>query len=539
MRALLCIALLLAAACTQSSQGSSQQAPASQNQPRRGGILRVATLGSLPTVLHPYPQPQHNTTPLGDESTLMFSGLIDLDYNTLDYIADPRTSLATALPTISDDGRTFTFTIRGDAKWSDGQPITSADFLFAWQNASNPDNDFVGLDTLERIQSYTAPDSRTIQVTLDQQYARFVAIGTAAGIGPVPMHIWQGKPWYDAQGNPEITKPTVVSGPYMPTELTADHHTYQRNPNWWGKQPNLDQVVFVSATPTTVLELLKTRQVEWAENFPPSQLDDAQSASNANVVRWVGAVGSYRELDFNLQRPQLADKRVREALVRAINRQDLVQFENNLAVPQPGLFPSGNTKWLNMSVESYDYDIYRSRQLLQDAGYHLDSGVLRDPSGNQLTLDIIWPTTSEPRGKEATYIQQQWKQLGINVSVTGLEFAAYVDKFQRQRDFDVGMGSSLAGSPDPDEIKSEIKTGGLQNASGYSNPRVDMLLDQGAIEQDDAKRKAIYDETQKLVTDDLPFFNTITLENVTAFDKKVGGVSPSKGGDILTENNMQ
>jgi peptide/nickel transport system substrate-binding protein len=527
-------------ACSGPGAGQTGGNQGAGGEQRNGGTLRIATLGSLPTILHPYPQAEHYSDQLVNEGAVMGAGLINLDDNTLEFGADQNYVMATGLPTISADGRTFTFTLRSDIKWSDGKPITSADFLYAWQNASKEENNWVGFDDVDHFESFATPDARTIVVTLKDRFARFVAMSYAAGIGPVPRQVWEGKPWYDPQANPEITKPTVVNGPWMPKDFSTEHHTYQRNPNWWGKQPNIDQIDFVSASPDTTLELLRTGQVEWAMNFPPSQFQTAKSLANANVFNWTSASGLYRVLLFNLQRPQLRDKRVREALSRAINRADFVQFEENLAQPQLGLLPASNTKWLNENVEHYDFDVNRAKQLLQDAGYRLDgNGALRDGSGTQLNLEIIYPTTSQPRQRGATYIQQQWKQLGVDVSVTGLEANAFFAKYGRQKDFDVAMGSYGGGTPDPIVLESQVKTDGQQNSDGYSNPRVDQLLLQGIVEQDDTRRKAIYDELQKIVTDDLPFFNLITVQSITAIDKKVAGASPSKGDNMLTANNMQ
>ncbi len=534
---LVVLVTMLATACSAGSTGPSGGQGGSSETPRRGGTLYVSTLGGAPKVLHPYPEPQNLTTPLSDAGALMWAGLIDIDYNTLDWVADPTRSMATELPRVSADARTYTFVLRDDIKWSDNRPITVDDFLFAFENASKPENNYVGLDDLERIQTFRALDSRTLEVTLKEPLARFLALSTVS-IGPVPKHVWEGKPWLDPVGNPEILKPTVVNGAYLPKEIGAERHSYTRNPNYWGKQPNIDEVVFVAATPTTTLELLKTQQVQWAQNFPPSQYAEAKRLRGINVVEWSGATGSYRLIEFNLRRPFLSDKRVREALVRAINRADVIQFEDDLAVPQYGFYTQGNTKWVNNNLERYDYNPERSRQLLQEAGYRLDGNVLRDASGQQVRLDISWPTTSQPRGKMATYVQQQWRQLGIEASVTGLEFNAFVDKYQRNKDFDVVMGSFTAGL-DPDGVKTQIKTDGTQNATGYSNPRVDQLLEQGAVEQDEGRRKQIYDEIQRIVTDDLPTFYLITLKNFTAFDQKVKGVAPLKGGDVLTQNNMQ
>ncbi len=531
----LCVFLVGASASVQAAPSPQQPPP---SEPRRGGVLRSAELGGAPRLLHPYPEAQQYTSPWVDAATLMWAGLIDLDYDTLDFLVDPRTSMATEMPTISNDGRTFTFTLRDDIVWSDGRPITTTDFQFAWDNASREENNWVGYNsTIERIESFRTPDPRTLEVTLKEQLARFLAIGIAAGIGAVPKHVWEGKPWLDPQGNPEVLKPSVVSGPYLPKDLSPAGHSYTRNPNWWGAPTNLDEIVFVAASPATTLELLRTRQVEWAHNFPPSQFEDAKRIPHANVFDWASASGSYRVMDFNLARPVLADKRVREALARAVDRLDLVQLEDDLAVPQFGIYPQ-TSRWGPSNVDPYTLDLAWARRLLDEAGYGLQGGVRRDRAGQPVRLEIIWPTTSQPRGKIATYLQQQWKELGIDTQVTGLEFNSFVDRQQRQRDFDVVMGT-WGGALDPDSARSIFKTGGTQNSTGYSNPRVDELFDRGAVEQDDTQRKEIYDEIQRILLDDLPMYTMITMKSFTAIDRRIGGVFPRRGDDILRDNNSQ
>ena len=519
-------------------QTPSNQATTQPAQGRPGGTLRISTLGGLTKVFHPYPESQHNTTPHSDAWTLMGSGLLGIDWDKLDYVVDPRRHMATAMPVISNNNRTFTFTLRDNLKWSDGKPITAEDFQYGWDQASKRENNWVGFGSvIGRIESFKA-EGKTVTVTLKETLARLLSLSIAGSIGPVPKHVWDGKPWLDATGNPELLKPTVVNGPYMPKDLGAEQHSFVKNPNWWGKASSLNEVVFVNASPQTVLELLKTKQVEQAQSFPPAQFKEAKAIPHANVVEWAGAVGSYRIMQFNVQRPLLKDKKVREALARAINRQDLVQFEDDLAEPQFGLYPT-KFRFTNSNVEKYDFNINRAKQLLTEAGFKLDGTVLKDASNQPVKLEILWPTTSQPRGKMATYAQQQWKQLGIEATVNGMEFNAMVDKYSRQKDFDIVMGGFSQSGLDPDGINSQYKSDGSQNAGGYSNTRVDELLAQGAAELDEAKRKQIYDEIQKIVLDDLPNYPMLTLKSFTAFDKKVTGVVPLKGGDILRQNNMQ
>src|SRR5688572_30355988 len=168
----------------------SGQTPATQ-QGRPGGTLRISTLGGLTKVFHPYPESQHNTTPHSDAWTLMSAGLIGIDYDKLDYVADPRRHMATAMPTVSADNKTFTFTLRPNLKWSDGRPIAAADFQFAWDMASKRENSWVGYGTVvPRIESFKA-EGNTITVVLKEALARLLALSTVSSFGPVPKHVWE------------------------------------------------------------------------------------------------------------------------------------------------------------------------------------------------------------------------------------------------------------------------------------------------------------------------------------------------------------
>ena len=122
---------------------------------------------------------------------------------------------------------------------------------------------------------------------LKETLAKDVAIGVANGIAPVPKHVWQGKSWTDPVANPEILKPTVVSGPYILKELnTAEGATFERNPNWFKGQANFEKVVIKpSQQPTVAYELLKSNQAQWAPAIPPSQYTEAKQNPNLTDVR--------------------------------------------------------------------------------------------------------------------------------------------------------------------------------------------------------------------------------------------------------------
>jgi len=249
------VALLmpLLAACQPppASPTAATQAPAKPTQPAApakpatepakpaaglaAGTFVVAELGPLPRTLHPYPDSAAYTESWSQVARLILAGgLMDQDANTLEYVPYMASEWS-----VSPDGKTFTFKLRDGLKWSDGQPITVDDFVFAWDNASKEENDFVGLDDLMRIESFTAPDARTIVVKLEETLAKDVAISVASSIAPVPKHVWQGKPWNDPVANPEILKPTVVGGPYVLKDWNAaEAATFERNPNWFRGRAN-------------------------------------------------------------------------------------------------------------------------------------------------------------------------------------------------------------------------------------------------------------------------------------------------------------
>jgi peptide/nickel transport system substrate-binding protein len=506
----------------------TSQAAAQPSGVQGGGTFVIAEIGPLPKTLHPYPDAASYSSAWTQAARLIWSGgLVSLDPDALEYEGDMATGW-----TVSPDGKTFTFTLRDDLKWSDGKPITVEDFVFAYENAVKEENNFVGLEDVERIDTFSAPDSKTIVVTLKELLARDIAISVASGIGPVPRHVWQGKPWNDPVANPEILKPSVVIGPYILHDFnSAESATFERSPSWYDGQTKFDRVVLrPGQQPTVAYELLKSGQAQWAPDIPPSQYAEAKQNANLTLYEWTAANSSYRAIEYNTTRPHLSDKRVREAIARAVNRQDVIQVaENNLGSPQYSFVNPQNTKWNFPNVEKYDFNIERSKQLLQDAGYRLDGARLLAPDGQQLKFEVLYPSSSNPRKNIGAYLQQQLKLLGIEVDVRGLDFNAYTEEVSRKKNFDLSLATYGGGSIDPDlGSKGQLISNGQQNVTGMKSARVDELFTRGSVEQDDAARKEIYNELQRVIADELPSFYLYSLTSFSPMSKQIVGVKPNK-----------
>ena len=502
-----------------------------------GGTFTIASIGPLPKTVHPYPDSANYSSGWTEVARLIYGGgLIDQDANTLEY-----TPYAAKEWSISPDGKTFTFKLRDDLKWSDGKPITVDDYLFAYSEAVKEENDYVGLDDVQRLDSFTSPAPGTLVAVLKAAMAKDVAISVASGISPVPKHIWQGKSWTDGAANPEILKPTVVCGAYKLTELkSAESATFERNPNWFNGQANFEKVIIKPGQqPTVAYELLKSGQAQWAPNIPPSQYTEAKQNPALNMFEWSPANGLYRLIEFNTKREPLTDRKVREALSRALSREDMIQVaENGLGQPQYSFINPSNTKWYNPNVEKYEFDMNKSKALLQEAGFKLSSSTLMTPGGQPVKLGVLYPVSSAPRGKIAAYVQQQFKALGIDVEVKGLDANAYFEE-AKKKNFDISLGSWGGGSIDPDlSSKEQLRSNGQQNVTGFNNEKADQLIKQGAIELDEAKRKQIYSDLQKLVSDELPAMYLYSATSFSPMTKKVVGVQPSKLDTLDVNDSM-
>src|SRR5215471_17967557 len=394
---------------------------ATQAAPYSGPLIE-ASLTNLSKTLHPYPDVASYTQSWVDIDSLLWGGadgggsLLAFDWNTLSH----RPAMATDMPKVSSDGKTFTFTLRDDLKWSDGSPITVDDFVYAYEQASREDNRYVQLDIVQDIATFRAVDKSTIEVTLREAKPHDVALGVANVIGPVPKKIWEGKSWTDTASNPEILTPSVVLGPFKVQEFKiAERGVFVPVDTYPGGKPRVPRVeILANQQPTVAYESLKNGRANWMHPLPAPQYADAKATPDLDVKEWTAANAPYRTLEFNLTRSFLSDKRVREALATAVNRTDLLDLaEQGLAAPQYSFIPPTNQKWVNNTVEHYDFNLDRSRQLLAEAGYQLSRGQLLGKDGQPIKLQVLYPTSSSPRAKIAAYLQQQYRQLGIDVDV--------------------------------------------------------------------------------------------------------------------------
>ena len=516
-------ALLAACSGGKKPPASSSSGGSTANAPR-GGSITSTIIATDAKSFHPYQTT--DTASSGYYSSVYATGLTKYDPNTLDHIPDMAQQWS-----ISDDKKTYTFTLK-DIAWSDGTPLTTDDFVWTYQQAIKPENQYPYRENLNTITSYVAKDPKTLAVTTQDALA--VGLENADAIVPLPRHIWEKYSWTDPSKNPEIFNPSVASGMWKLKEWKRDDHaTFNANDSYYDGRPNIDSTtVRVIGTPELGFQALKSGDIDYNASIQPSDYKSAKKLSNINVPEWYAANGNWTYAGFNLRRPAWQDLKVRQAIAYATDRNGIIaSVLYGLGRPTYSAFPQSSWAY-NPNVEHYDFNVNKAKDLLKQAGYNLDSQKKLVKDGKPLTIKMLYPTSSPTRTQIATILQQQLGQLGATVNVQGLEFQAYISAIQSEPfDWDIQLGG-WSSTIDPHwsyQIWSEQSIPDL-NPGAYVNKQVETLFDQGSKEFDLNKRKQIYGQIQQMITNDLPYVFLYEVLSFAGLNKKIRGITATRLG---------
>ncbi len=451
----------------------------------------------------------------GDVSAKILEGLVWLNPQ-----YEPQPSLATAW-TISPDGKAYTFTLRRGVKWHDGRDFTSADVQFSLSEIvgklhprAAPVFKNLGIEV-------EAPDASTVIVKLQKPYAPFLSQMTVFDAPMLPKHLYgEGA----IATNPANQKP-LGTGPFKFGEWKRGSSIkLVRNDAYWdGDEPFLEAIIFqIIPQAANRVPALQTGEIDELLDFytPKPEVPAILADKSLNARRGVNIPALYF-LMFNTQSPVFEKKAARHAVAFAVDRPRLVkQVMNGIARPGAGAFGDG-FKWLfNEEVgyaKKYPFDPARAKALLAEAGIRTDGVELRLP------FDV---SRAQMRG-QSQIIQDNLRQIGLEVKLEPLERSVYYDRVFARRDYDLMLASYFsAGDPAIGYTRlyqTYTGTAPNTNASGYSNPEVDALLAQAATATDRAERARIYKELQVILNEDLPTLVLFDEETVDTISKKYSG----------------
>ena len=444
-----------------------------------------------------------------------------------------------------EQGVAVTYTLQPEARWGDGKPITTEDVLFTWQVGREPLAGIANQEMYRRILSIDVHDDKTFTLHADRVTFEYAAIND---FSVLPAHV--ERPIFEA--NPaeyrnrtafetDSTNPALYFGPYRIVEVARGSHiVLTPNDSWWGAQPYFKRIVVRVIENTAALEAnLLSGEVDAIAGELGLALDQAlafekRHGERFQVIYKPGLI--YEHLDVQLETPLLQDARVRQALIRGIDRDAISQqlFAGKQPVADTSINP---LDWVyDENVPKYRYDPERAAALLDGAGWsHMQNGFRHNAAGERLGFELM--TTAGNRSRELVeqVLQSQWKALGIDVRIRNEPARVYFGETLNQRKFTGLAMFAWISSPEnvprstlhSEEIPTADNGWSGQNYTGYRNPEMDKLLDAIEVELDRAKRKTLWAELQRIYATELPVIPLYFRANAYILPQWLDGVRPT------------
>jgi peptide/nickel transport system substrate-binding protein len=528
-----------------------------------GGRLIISEVGDPKT----FNYIMANETSSTDIGRLMFWSLLNFDVPTQEI----KPGLAESW-TNSPDGKTWTFKLRKNLRWSDGEPLTADDVIFTWNNIIYNTN----INTVMRDPfivdgkefTVTKVDDLTVQIVTPQIYAPFLA-AFGAGAPIMPKHVLAKSvadgtftSAYSINSDPSQI---VGSGPYRLKEYKAAQYTrLERNPYFLEvdkkgqRLPYFDDIVFTVVPDLNAMSLRFLSGESDVDDFVyPYEYDQFKTAAAAKGKFDLLEPGTGLEMSFfwfnentNIDKngkPYVDPKKLkwfrntkfRQAISYAIHRDSIIKsIFSGRAIPAYGFETPGNKKWFDPNVRKYLYNTNTAISLLKEIGIEKRNGddFATDADGNKIEFVFNTNTGNGAREKAALLIVDDLKKLGINVIFQPIEFNTLITKIDDTHDYDcILMGLAPGTSADPSDSMNTIKSSGFTHfwfprettPSTDWEARIDQLMDAQMQTLDYAERKKDYDEVQEILAEQQPMIFTVTPMYYAAIRSDIGNVRAS------------
>ncbi len=404
----------------------------------------------------------------------------------------------------------YIFKLRNDVRWHDGEKFTAEDVVFTINYVKTHPNPFVTLIGPTGIREAAAIDDFTVKVYLEQTYAPFLN-DVAGTMTIIPRHIWEGVDDPKSLTGPEAI---IGTGPFTLADYSKEHGTYLYkafNDYYLGK-PVVDEIKFVKISEEMIPAALKEGSVD-AGDIPAEVVSEMEQAGLTVIT---APLAWNAKLTINHREAPLSDKRFRQALGYAIDREALVQItqRGHAIAGSPGMVPP-TSDWYNPDTPQYKYDPAKARQLLEEMGYRLE-GDYFTKDGRELELELLASSEFKDVGQ---FIKQQLETAGMKVDFRTLE-AKTVDARVEAWDFDLSIYGH-GGLYEPSVLKRVIMDEGFNSARYASNEELNQLLEAQLSEMNAEKRKALIFQIQEVYAEDLPALTLYYPEWYLAHDGSV------------------
>lgn len=517
------VTISLVAACVLAACSSEvRQPPVTKNVsavPVTGDAIIEGTIGEASTLIPILATDSASHAVAGQ----IYNGLVKYDKN-LVIVGDLAESFD-----ISKDGLSITFHLRHGVKWHDGAPFTARDVLYTYHVIIDPKTPTAYAEDFKQVKNLVALDEYTVRATYGSPFAPALA---SWGTSILPAHLLEGK---DITKSPLARQP-VGTGPYRFKEwISGQKIVLEYNPDYFEGRPYIDRYIYriIPDTSTMYMEL-KAGTIDTMTLTPVQyarQTTSKQFTSRFNKFRYPSS--GYVYMGYNLRHPLFRDKRIRQAMTAAINKDELIQGVL-FGMGQRAVGPIVPGRWAyNPDVRDIAYDPQHAVELLAQAGWrekNADGILVKD--GKPFQFTILTNQGNQQRLLSAQIIQQRLRFVGIDVKIRIVEWATFLKEYIDKGNFEVVMlGWSTSQDPDMYDVWHSSKTNpGELNFIGFKNAEVDRLLVEGRSTFDIEKRKKAYFRIQEILADEQPYTFLYVPDALPVVSARIRGVEVAPAG---------
>lgn len=426
--------------------------------------------------------------------------------------------LATGYKT--DDNLTYTFTLRNDVKWSDGQPFTADDVVFTYsemekeKNAGWAYSQLVydsGAVTIKKIDDYT--------VSFTFPFKTPTAVEMLSQVFIMPEHIYENVTDYEHN---DYNMKSVGTGPYKLVDYqTGSYLKFEANDLYFKGAPKIRNIVFkIIENSDTALLALQSGEVDAYQVLPGSMKKIDLAADNLEAFSY--SEGRIGYLMINCAR--ITNRNVRRALFFALNKDEMNRAAYLSAdyYLTPYTFLPVDSEFYTDAVEKYSRSVETAKKLLQQEGV------------TNLTVRLGYIGTDDAQAKEALCIQEELKEAGITVQLQSADGTALSAAMRKPgNDYDMYLGGYIMGI-DPDTFSSLFETGGAWNYMFYDDQKINSLFRKGRETSDTAERKAVYAGLQAEIQDLAAFYPIVSNNKILVVNKRIQGIKDARLVPVYT-----
>ncbi len=446
--------------------------------------------------------------------------------------------------TVSEDGKVYTFKIRDAAKWSDGSPVTAADFVYSMTRLLDPATAAGYANILYPIKGaeafnqkkakaedlgLKAVNDKTLEITLERPTPYFLQLMTHYTALPV------NKASIEKDGK-DFTKPgkMVTNGAYMLTEYVAnDHVTAVKNPHYWdAANVKIDKVIYNPSEDQAATErMFENGELDIVYQYQADQRDFLKKKLAEDHVYATPALSTYYYA-FDTRHEPFSDVRVRKALSMAIDRDFLAEkIFGGAQLPAYNLVPPGMEGYTAPKFDIADMDQLdredAAKALLKEAGY--------GEGGKPLKIDIRY-NTNENHKKVAIAVADMWKAIGATVTTQNLDVKAHYAYLQEGGQFDVARAAWAADYADPENfLNLLVSTNKAFNYGHWVNAKFDELMKASYEERDPAKRMKILADAEAIALNEYSITPMMNYASLWLVSRKVKGFEENTVNEHLTK----